>query len=113
MICDDCKYRYWTPDMNDDELKCVFDNKTVIHRTKSNCPKYEFGNPLYWKKSILDLKKEVYQLQIKCPYCGFEYDYVFLGDLWKGLKKQCKNCKKEFGYHIETGYNIEEKEVEK
>ena len=43
-------------------------------------------------------------MKVKCPYCGFEQDYKFLGYPWKGLKTVCKNCKKGFEYHTEKGY---------
>lgn len=43
-------------------------------------------------------------MKIKCPYCGDEKDYIFLGTLWKGLIAKCQNCGKRFEFHIEQGF---------
>ena len=51
-------------------------------------------------------------MKLKCPHCGFEQEYKFLGYPWKGLRALCRNCEKWFEYHTEKGYiKINNKEV--
>ena len=38
--------------------------------------------------------EEISHLDIRCPYCGMQDDYI--GDYMIGYILQCKNCQKKF-----------------